>query len=164
MRTDTEVEEVLREIRQHLRAGVEPRPNGGGDPSGRPLAQIESDLSITERAWGRLPPVQSERRGLASRLELWLKRRLKSATRWFTWEQINFNAAVNHALRAAHALLSAHDKEIRELRAEVALLTEEARELRRLRAEVARLRADDGGAHNNANNDGDGGGRMGQSA
>ena len=41
----------------------------------------------------------SNRSGGIARLELWVKRRFKQATRWYSWEQINFNAAVHHALR-----------------------------------------------------------------
>jgi ribosome-associated translation inhibitor RaiA len=45
-----------------------------------------------------LPPVFSNRSGTAARIEVWIKARLKIFSRWFTWEQINFNAAVHHAL------------------------------------------------------------------
>ena len=63
------------------------------------LSLIESYLTTTARAWDRLPPLVSNRSGLIARVELWLKRQLKRATHWYTWEQVNFNAAVHHALR-----------------------------------------------------------------
>ena len=48
----------------------------------------------------------SYRRGLPARVELWLKRQIKRAAHWFTWEQVNFNSAAHHALDAAHHALS----------------------------------------------------------
>src|SRR5688572_26957114 len=63
------------------------------------LALINSYLTTTARAWDRLPPVISNRSGLTASVELWVKRKLKRATRWYAWEQINFNAAVHHAIR-----------------------------------------------------------------
>ena len=63
------------------------------------LSLINSYLTTTARAWDRLPPVVSNRSGFIARVELWLKRQSKRATRWYAWEQVNFNAAVHHALR-----------------------------------------------------------------
>jgi DNA anti-recombination protein RmuC len=138
---DTEVESILREIRERVlsqqRAGQDvaagsARPimtnggNGAGDSAtggmlGTATAEnralINSYLTTTARTWDRLPPVVSNRSGLAARLELWLKRRLRSATRWFTWEQVNFNAAVHHALRDMLPLLSAYEQELGKLHA-----------------------------------------------
>ncbi len=110
-----EVENILMEIRERVRSRelapssrVEPpMENGSGesivgsrenvDLSGA-KARIESYLTTTARAWDRLPPVISNRSGALARCELWLKRLVKRATRWFTWEQVNFNAATHHAL------------------------------------------------------------------
>lgn len=142
---DTEVESILREIRERVllqqRAGHDVAPgsarpirtsggNGAGDSeAGGPLdvgtsaaenlALIKSYLTTTARTWDRLPPVVSNRSGLLARLELWLKRRLRSATRWFTWEQVNFNAAVHHALRDMLPLLLAYEQEFGKLRAQI---------------------------------------------
>ena len=129
---ESEVESILREIRERVisqqqeaaettaRSTITQGTNGGSDASaGRAqsitgldnatvkenLALINSYLATTARAWDRLPPLVSNRSGLAARLELWLKRHLKRATRWYAWEQINFNAAVHHACRG---LLQAH--------------------------------------------------------
>jgi hypothetical protein len=82
------------------------------------LALINSYLAITARTWDRLPPLVSNRTGLAARLELWLKRRLRVGTRWFTWEQVNFNAAVHHAFRDMLPVLRAYEQELEGLRAE----------------------------------------------
>ena len=114
---DEEVETVLREIRerviaQPLAESSPARPaaaNGNqsaplvahGETSPRStegLARLNAHLTTTARAWDRLPPVFSNRTGSTARIEVWLKARLKSFSRWFTWEQVNFNAAVHHAL------------------------------------------------------------------
>src|SRR5687767_6384898 len=118
---EREVEDTLREIRERVlaesaRAGAESQPTlraqeaathaAGGAPqlthadarTGESLARLGANLSTTERAWSRLPPLMSNRRGAAARLELWIKRQIKRATHWFTWEQVNFNSAVHHAL------------------------------------------------------------------
>jgi len=83
------------------------------------LALINSYLTTTARAWDRLPPLVSKRSGLAARLELWLKRHLKRATRWYAWEQVNFNAAVHHALRDMLPVLTAYEQELEKLRARI---------------------------------------------
>ena len=138
---DEEVENILVEIRDRVRAQETPAPamanstidNGNGETSitsGRAvapssaeaLARIESHLTTTARAWDRLPPIVSNRSGGLARLELWLKRKLKRVTHWFTWEQINFNASAHHALRdmleAQRAAQSSSEQALENLRAE----------------------------------------------
>ena len=61
----------------------------------------------------------SNRKGGAGALELWIKARLKSMSRWFTWEQVNFNSAVHHALSETLNALSAYEQELARLRAEL---------------------------------------------
>jgi hypothetical protein len=166
---ETEVESILREIRervlsqeratQNLR-GTSPRPgltnggNGAGDSAvgGLPesatfgaenLALINSYLTTTARTWDRLPPVVSNRSGLAARLELWLKRHLKRATRWYAWEQVNFNAAVHHALRDMLAALSAYEQGLLKLRAQIDAEAEvRGRSLDQLQAELTAQRVE----------------------
>ena len=112
------------------------------------LALINSYLVTTARAWDRLPPLVSNRSGLAARLELWLKRHLKRATRWYAWEQVNFNAAVHHALRDMLPLLTAYEQELERLHARIGAEADARRievqhnqiELARLREEVEALR------------------------
>ena len=137
MGRDAEVEKVLAEIRQQLRAS-----EAAQTPDRRrlALAQLEADLAVTARAWNRLPPVVSDRGGAAARLEIWIKRQLRRATNWLTWEQINFNAAANDALRLTHTLLAERETERAELRARVEALSAGLEELRSLRAEVDSLR------------------------
>ncbi|MBC7929455.1 MAG: hypothetical protein H7Z38_02710 [Rubrivivax sp.] len=118
---DREVEDTLREIRERVlsestHAVAESRPaadvqglatsagNGAAHlmhadgRAGESLARLQANLATTERAWSRLPPLMSNRRGRTARLELWMKRQIKRAAHWFTWEQVNFNSAVHHAL------------------------------------------------------------------
>lgn len=134
MGRDAEVEGVLAEIRRQLRASAEGDGPRSPDRRRHALAQLEADLAVTARAWNRLPPVTSDRRGAAARLEVWVKRQLRRATNWLTWEQINFNAAVSDALRLTHGLLAEREAEQAELRARVEALSAELEELRALRA------------------------------
>ena len=132
-----EVESILNEIRERVRADENQREaasaltirNGHGlDSSPSPstiatgpesLARLEAHLTTTSRAWDRLPPVSSNRSGMAARLELWLKARLKSLSRWFTWEQINFNSAVHHGLSDALEGLRAHEQQLIRMQTEL---------------------------------------------
>ncbi|MEP6568961.1 MAG: hypothetical protein ABJC10_04235 [Acidobacteriota bacterium] len=136
---ETEVEIILREIRERVlsqqRAGQDlaesrrvptNRGNGAGQsdtagqithetPADENLSLVNSYLTTTARAWDRLPPLVSNRSGLTARIELWLKRQIKRVTHWFTWEQVNFNAAVHHALRDVLPLLAAQEHSLRTL-------------------------------------------------
>jgi hypothetical protein len=155
---DTEVEETLREIRERVLATAPARAtehapvstttrNGGGDSSPTQgvdatdaLARMDANLSTTARAWSRLPPVLTYRRGAFARIELWLKRLIRRASHWFTWEQVNFNSAAHNALGDARAALDAQGRALAHLREELGGLREESgglrEELGRLRAEV----------------------------
>jgi hypothetical protein len=154
---DTEVEETLREIRERVLATAPARAtehaplstatrNGGNDsPSTQgggatdALARMDANLSTTARAWSRLPPVLTYRRGALARFELWLKRLVKRAAHWFTWEQVNFNSAAHNALGDARGALDAHERALAHLREELGGLREE---LGGLREELGGLRAD----------------------
>lgn len=136
---DQEVENILLEIRERVRAQELPpsgivnsaTENGAGESSSTPhevlgtseaLGRIDSYLTVTSRAWDRLPPLLSNRSGGLARLELWLKQKLKRTTHWFTWEQINFNAAVHQALQdmleVQRAAQSDYEQALEKLRAE----------------------------------------------
>src|SRR4030095_14672795 len=137
---ETEVESILREIRERVlsqRQTARAKTNGGngvGDSealkqitnddneslTAENLSLIESYLTTTARAWDRLPPLLSNRSGSIARVELWLKRQLKRATHWFTWEQVNFNAAVHQALRELLPVMAAHEHELKALKAQLA--------------------------------------------
>jgi hypothetical protein len=127
---DEEVERVLLEIRQRLSVGAEAGAGGEDDRRRETLARIEASVGVGVRARDRLPPVASDRRGWLGRLEVWTKRRLRRATNWFTWEQVNFNSAVVDALRSAHALLAAQGGREAELRERLDALELELRDLR----------------------------------
>ncbi|MFL6230607.1 MAG: hypothetical protein ACJ741_17690 [Pyrinomonadaceae bacterium] len=129
---DAEVESVLLEIRQHLRGAsdADDVAISAAQRSRETLARIEASLAVLGRAWDRLPPVMSDRTGWRARLEIWLKRRLRRATNWLTWEQININAAARDALRSAHAALVEQDERQAELGRRIDALETELRELR----------------------------------
>lgn len=173
--SDKEVEAVLEEIKARIRAQP---PAAEGSATSEPLqetarngerqlalgreqllqflqandealAAIDSCLTTTERAWDRLPPIISNRRGVLARLELWIKQRARIAGRWFTWEQINFNAAVHHALQQTRRALSRLEHAVFDLRTKSEAQLKEAerqaelqknleKELERRTAEVRR--------------------------
>src|SRR5687768_4414290 len=119
----SDVETILNEIRERVRAEErtagtlpsdvtppKPSPNGLMEPvvaRNENLERVAAGLSVTARSWDRLPPIISNRGGLSARLELWIKNSFKGLTRWFTWEQVNFNAAVHHALKDLLAVVEA---------------------------------------------------------
>jgi hypothetical protein len=165
---ETEVESILREIRERVISGqrlekevtaasstIANGSNGSGESEPFPeltddnetllaanLTLINSYLTTTARAWDRLPPLLSNRSGLIARMELWLKRQLKRATHWFTWEQVNFNAAVDHALRDLLTVLSAQENELGRLRSQIAQLQQEIARLTEIRTELDRHRTE----------------------
>src|SRR6267154_1501691 len=140
-----DVESILNEIRERVRAdhdpGGVPVTAGQSEPAPASLAHANAEngnseslirmsahLTTTSRAWDRLPPMYSNRKGGTARLELWIKARLKSLSRWFTWEQINFNSAVHHALAETLHALAAHQQELARIRAELQKENEHSRE------------------------------------
>ena len=129
----SEVETILNEIRERVRADQEQHSGSAtlvvpDETSTTPVVDVSAadrsrnaeslnrlaaHLTTTTRAWDRLPPLYSNRAGMAARLELWIKARLKSLSRWFTWEQVNFNAAVHHALSDTLEALRTHEEALR---------------------------------------------------
>ena len=130
---DQEVVDILAEIRQRVSAAAtaESEPNhvtrenspASSSPHSSVSAKDYSGLSILARAWDRLPPVVSNRTGTSARLELWIKSKLKRASRWFTWEQVNFNAATYHTFLDLIESLRAHG--LYELREQLSSTREE---------------------------------------
>src|SRR5215831_11397463 len=124
-----DVETILKEIRSRVVApgvdeaspAVEGSPNGSPAPSpqGESLTRVSAHLAVTGRAWDRLPPVFTNRQGALARLALWIKKKSKPLTRWFTWEQINFNRAVNDALCDVIEILKVEASELAALRAQL---------------------------------------------
>ncbi|MDQ3684882.1 MAG: hypothetical protein M3430_04690 [Acidobacteriota bacterium] len=150
---DKDVEKVLREIRERVRAealnGVAP-PDGTSEHIARPapaegaLDRFEMNLSVLARAWDKLPPIGSYRQGFLRRLELWLKHGIKRATHWFTWEQLNFNSATHNTLRETLIALRAHEEKLTAVEetyeAKLAVMAEnQEKELKALREEIATL-------------------------
>src|SRR5438067_6303348 len=132
-----EVESILNEIRERVRteekqreAAVAVATQNGNDskPAISPtapaiatesLARLEAHLTTTSRAWDRLPPLFSNRSGIAARFELWIKARMKSLSHWFTWEQINFNSAAHHGLSDALEALRVHEEHLIKMQEEL---------------------------------------------
>ena len=125
---DQEVEEILKQIRDTVKAEEQQinrerfelkSQNGDLTSPSQPSSTYPS-ISTMARAWDRLPPVISNRQGALAALELWLKRVLERGSRWFTWEQINFNAAVHHTFREMVSTLAIYEEQITNLRTQLA--------------------------------------------
>lgn len=163
---DQEVETVLREIRErvtsqpNISAGSsqtggngnvksQPATTAATGHSSEPISLLNAHLTTTARAWNRLPPVFSNRSGTAARVELWIKAGLKALTRWFTWEQVNFNAAVHQALSEILKALNERQATIDSIRAQLvtsqADLQNQQRQITALRGELeaGRIRTED---------------------
>src|ERR1041385_3241706 len=145
-----DVEAILKEIRSRVvsdsgseaNAGIQTTSNGSAPQSNQneSLSRVSAHLAVTSRSWDRLPPVFSNRQGALARLELWLKRTSRPLTRWFTWEQINFNRAVKDALSDVVEVLKVDAQELAALRAQLAHEARDRRELElRLDAALARV-------------------------
>jgi hypothetical protein len=88
---------------------MKPMPRGD-------LTKLQSILEIAEQSRDRLPPITTYRVGSVAKLELWLKRHFKRATRWYTWEQVNFNSEVHEALTTIVDVLRTYERQIAELK------------------------------------------------
>lgn len=128
---DTEVQNILGEIRERVRAEADarsgpeesahlPGERHGEDEMKTALAHLETCRTVAGRAAGALPPLTTKREGLAARLELWLKRRIGRATHWYVWEQTNFNQTMKGALDEITRLLQNHQQELAHLRHQLA--------------------------------------------
>ena len=104
----------MRSIRERaLEAAQQSDPSLSlGDRTANPLARLQTSLTITQRTQDQLPPVTTYRSGLLARVELWIKRQLKRTTHWYTWEQVNFNSAVNSALNNTLAVLRTYEERL----------------------------------------------------
>jgi len=106
-----------------------PKPNGSAVAE---LDRLRANLMIAERAQDRLPPVTSYRHGRLAKIELWIKRRLKQATRWFTWEQTNFNAATCESFNTTLTILARLEQNISDLRDQIDALKDNERNMMRM--------------------------------
>lgn len=117
----TKVDDLVRQIR------IEASAQGAGSPdklaslgsANGDLDRLRAGVVTARRAQDRLPPVTTYRRGFVARLELWVKRKLKTATRWFTWEQANFNAATVTSLESTARLLAQLETGLSDLRSSI---------------------------------------------
>ncbi len=133
-----DVETILNQIRERVVSEEKARMSGtsisttasssdgsvASSNQSEALARLSDQLTVTGRAWNRLPPIFSNRRGFLGRVERWIKNACKPLTRWFTWEQVNFNRAVHDALSDVTRILMAEAQELAALRAQ---LTNEVR-------------------------------------
>jgi len=112
---EIKVEDLMRSIRAGAREGaaqLSEIPVSGQGSSAKSLSRLETTLAIAGRTHDQLPPVTTYRSGLAAHVELWIKRLLKRATHWFTWEQVNFNSATHSALSHTLALLQTYEQRL----------------------------------------------------
>lgn len=117
---DIKVEDLMRSIRERAREGAAQQTTHSlHDTTAKSLTRLQTSLTITERTRDQLPPVTTYRGGLLARLELWIKRQLKRVTHWYTWEQVNFNSAVNTALNNTLVMLQAYEQRLASLQDEL---------------------------------------------
>lgn len=134
----TKVEDLVRQIRTEASAqgaGAPDKLGSVGSANGD-LDRLHAGVATARRAQDRLPPVTTYRRGFVARLELWVKRKLKTATRWFTWEQANFNAATVTSLESTERLLAQLEAGLSDLRSSI-----QGRELAESDASIAAVDA-----------------------
>lgn len=127
-----EVENVLRQIRERVRATTTPEMTlvpGDETPaateSAHALARLETTLPTLERASNKLPPLSSYRHGWLARVELWIKRHIKRMTHWYIWEQVNFNAATHSALRDMQTILRLYEQQLISAQSDLRQMREE---------------------------------------
>lgn len=112
----------MRSMRERAREGAAQQTDPSlslRDSTAKPLARLQTSLTIAGRTHDQLPPVTTYRRGLLARAELWIKRQLKRATHWYTWEQVNFNSAVNSALNNTLTILRTYEQLLASLQNEL---------------------------------------------
>jgi hypothetical protein len=121
---DIKVEDLIRSIRERALEGAAKQTDPSlslGDNTAKPLSRLQTSLTITARTHDQLPPVTTYRRGFLARVELWIKRQLKRATHWYTWEQVNFNSSVDSALNNTLAILRTYEERLGSLQDELDL-------------------------------------------
>jgi hypothetical protein len=117
----TKVDDLVRQIRTEASAQGAGSPDklGSLGSTNGDLDRLRAGVVTARRAQDRLPPVTTYRRGFIARLELWVKRKLRNATRWFTWEQANFNAATVTSLESTAKLLAQLEAGLSDLRSSI---------------------------------------------
>lgn len=142
---DNDVAEILAEIRRRVSQAQEkplvetsavvvtPANSHASPPT---AANGFAGLSVMARAWDRLPPVVSNRSGTLARLELWIKEKFRTAFRWFTWEQVNFNSATYRTLLEVVDSLNSYEQHLAQLRSDVEA---ESKQLSALSSQIEQL-------------------------
>lgn len=115
---DHDVVEILAEIKRKVGSGQVSEASSVRENSAPAISRANgyASLTVMSRAWDRLPPVVSNRTGGVARLELWIKGKLKRATKWFTWEQVNFNSAAYQTLVEVVETLNAWEQQLSDTR------------------------------------------------
>lgn len=113
MKVDDLVRQIRTEANQTARSSDDLMATAGAPAE---LEKLRAAAVTARRAQDQLPPIRTYRSGFVARLELWVKLRLKRATRWFTWEQANFNAATVTSIESTERLLTSLKRELSELR------------------------------------------------
>lgn len=135
---DHEVAEILAEIKRRV-STAQPEALRVMENSARensaPVSSVPTSnngyagFAVMARAWDRLPPVVTNRTGTLARIELWLKGKLRSAFRWFTWEQVNFNSATYQTLLEVVESLNAYEQHLVEMKRALDAQREELKEI-----------------------------------
>ncbi len=86
------------------------------------MNKIQNSLAVTKRTQNQLPPITSKRQGSLAHLEFWCKKQVRRITHWFTWEQVNFNAATHDALEQICVSIAQLEKQQADLRSETTQL------------------------------------------
>lgn len=116
-----QADDLVRQIRSEAHAQLK-RPHEGSASFSNghsDLERLRAALAAARRAQDSLPPITSYRHGVIARVELWVKRRFKSATRWFTWEQANFNAATVNSFESTVKVLAELEQALLDLKSKV---------------------------------------------
>lgn len=133
---DQEVVDILAEIKQRVVStkSSEPptQPSANGTTANVPVIPANHDyasLTVLARTWDRLPPLVTNRTGAAAKLDLWIKAKLKTAFRWFTWEQINFNAATHQTFKELIESLAAQQQQLSSIQNQLISYEQELQQL-----------------------------------
>jgi hypothetical protein len=115
------VDDLIQRMRDKARQHQAMQSNGSRLPSEdveAELSRLRANVIAAKCAHDQLPPLTTYRRGLAARLELWIKRRIKRASHWFTWGQTNFNTSTLRACENILAILTHIESDLSNLRSE----------------------------------------------
>jgi hypothetical protein len=132
------VEDILKDIRRQVLdengavAGSRSEALVGSDHEGdASAARILTFLKTTEQLRGSLPPVRSYRGGVKAKIEVWIKGKVRRATKWFFFDQVNFNSTVHQLLAELNDLQLRHRNMLEDLGRSLRLEAQEREQRRR---------------------------------